>query len=138
MDNFPERLVFVDDEQDLREMVRATIEDAGYKGAFAACGSGEELLSRIRVLQPELILLDLKMPGMDGPDVMAALHAHPDATGTPIVLCTGSLKLEMVELYRPLGVVGVIHKPLDLDNLMSNIQELWAAYCEQNDEQDTE
>lgn len=128
--DLPQRLVFVDHEQDLREIVRATIEDAGYEGALATCGSGEELLSRIRILQPELILLDLQMPGMDGPDVMAALYKNADAKGIPIVLCTGSHKLEMLELYKPLGVVGVIHKPLDLENLVSNIAALWLAYCE--------
>ena len=62
----PERLVYVDDEQDLREIVRSTIENGGYEGALATCGSGEELLARIRILQPELIILDLKMPGMSG------------------------------------------------------------------------
>ena len=128
MDDFPQRLVFVDDEQGLRETVRAAMQDSGYKGVLATCGSGEELLNCIGVLQPELIVLDMKMPDMDGPAVMSALHANPETGNIPIVICTGLRKLEMAALYKSLGVIGVIHKPLNLGNFIEDIRVLWNSH----------
>ncbi|HOO81336.1 MAG TPA: response regulator [Alphaproteobacteria bacterium] len=128
MVRLPERIVYVDDEQDLREILRVTLESFGYEGALATCGSGKELLQRLRVLQPELILLDLKMPDMDGPATIAQLKMHEMGRNIPIVFVTGSIKLEMLERYKPLGVIGVIHKPLDLGALTDNISALWCEY----------
>ncbi|MCB9983323.1 MAG: response regulator [Rhodospirillales bacterium] len=130
MPTLPERIAYVDDEQDLRELLRVTLEDAGYGGALATCGSGREFLQRIRVLQPELILLDIKMPDMDGLAVIAELKTRDMGKDVPIVFVTGSMKLEMLERYKPLGVVGVIHKPLDLDRLVEDISALWVQHLE--------
>jgi len=130
MKDFPARIAYLDDEQDLREIVRLTLEGAGFDGALATCGSGRELMQRLRVLQPELILLDLRMPDMDGPDVLDALNKSDEGKNVPIILTTGALKLEMLELYKSLGVIGVIHKPLDLDDLVENIRDLWLGHLE--------
>ena len=82
----PERFVYVDYEQDMRQLLRDVTEDAGYEGAFAACGSGKELLSRLPVLQPQLILMDLIMPDMDGPDLMEQLKRDPQFDEVPVII----------------------------------------------------
>ena len=125
--NLPERFVFVDDEQDFRILVRNAIEDSGYEGAFATCGSGEELLKRLKVLQPELVLLDMKMPDMSGPDVLAALYVA-DCGKVPVILCTGVFKLEMLEQYKPLGVIGILHKPINFETFLQQISEIWLGH----------
>lgn len=128
MTGLPGRIVYVDDEQDLREIVRVTIEGSGYEGALATCGSGQELLSRLRVLQPELIMMDLKMPDMNGPDVIEKLKLTEEAAETPIIFVTGERKIEMLEHYKNLGVIGVIHKPIDVDTLTESIQNIWQKF----------
>lgn len=132
MTGLPERIVYVDDEQDLREIVRMTLEDQGYEGALATCGSGKELFSRLRVLQPELIMIDLRMPDMNGPDVVEKLKLTEEAADTPIIFVTGEKKIEMLEHYKNLGVIGVIHKPIDVDTLMERIENFWAKFKNEN------
>ena len=136
MTDFPGRLVYVDDELDIRTIVRESLEGAGFNGAFAACGSGKELLNRLTVLQPELIMLDLKMPEMDGLDTIEALQEHEDAAGVPIIFVTGAIKVEMLEKYNKLGVIGVIHKPFDFDALMESIQKIWNAHHASEEEEE--
>ncbi|MEM7651095.1 MAG: response regulator [Pseudomonadota bacterium] len=126
MADFPERLVYVDDELDMRTIVRETLESNGFDGAFAACGSAKELLNRWAVLQPEMILLDLKMPDMSGLDLIEAIFQDPEKNNIPIVFVTGAIKVEMLEKYKKLGVIGVIHKPFDLGKLTDLITDLWA------------
>lgn len=125
---FPERIVYVDDEQDLRTIMRETIEAEGFDGSFVTCGSGQELLNRIRVLQPNLILLDVMMPEMDGLDVLAALKDSEDGADVPVIFMTGVQKLEMLEKYKHLGVIGVLHKPFNADSFMGSIEEIWLRY----------
>lgn len=126
----PERIVYVDDDPDLREIMTLIFEREGYERMFAVCGSGHELLQRLRVLQPELILLDLKMPDMDGPGVVSALKNHDMGARVPIIFVTGAVKVEMMEYYQSLGVLGVIHKPLDPAELFASIGALWAEHLE--------
>lgn len=128
MSDFPERLVYIDDEQDLREIVRQTLEDNGYEGALATCGSGQELLSRLRVLQPELIILDVMMPDMNGVDLIEKLKLTEEGADVPVIFVTGKTRLEMLENYKNLGVIGVIHKPFDFETLQDQIRDMWQAY----------
>lgn len=128
MKHLPERIVYVDDEQDLREIVRETLEAEGYEGALATCGSGKELFDRLRVLQPELIMLDLKMPDMDGLDIVQKLKLTDEASETPLIFVTGEMRLEMIEKYQPLGVIGVIHKPINIDEFPEQLRKIWKDF----------
>ena len=138
MTGFPERLVYVDDELDMRTIVRETLESQGFDGTFAACGSGKELMNRFTVLQPQLIMLDLKMPEMDGLDTIEALQEHADASGVPVIFITGATKVEMLEKYKKLGVIGVIHKPFDFESLMKQVTEIWNSYNDSEDDDEAE
>jgi CheY-like chemotaxis protein len=127
MKEFPQRLVFVEDQASVRKLVREALELAGLDIAFVTCSSGEELLNRLRELQPELILLDLKMPKMSGPDILDALRKSPDGIRVPVLFMTGT-KVEMTDHYRALGVIGVLHKPFDIEKLPEQIGELWREH----------
>lgn len=128
MSELPDRIVYVDDEQDMRNIVRQVVDDSGYEGAFAACGSGKELLDRLRILQPELILLDLVMDEMDGPDTLQQLNRHEFGKGAAVIFVTGAKNLSMIDQYKKLGVVGVIHKPFDLDSFLDQISAIWRKH----------
>lgn len=128
MTDFPERIVYVEDEPDIRRIVREALERAHPGIVLVTCASGQELLSRFRELQPSLILLDLKMPGLSGPDVLEKLQKIPEGAGVPVIFVTGKTKVEMMENYESLGVIGVIHKPFQLAEFPAQIERLWKDF----------
>lgn len=127
MADLPGRIVYVDDDFDVRQIVRAAFEnyDKDKKVVMATCGGGQELISRLRELQPGLILLDLHMPEMNGPDTVDALREHEDGKDIPIIFLTGKKKVVMEDHYRNLGVIGIIYKPFDSDTLPQDVFKLW-------------
>jgi two-component system OmpR family response regulator len=128
MSNFPKRLVYVDDEPDVRQVVREALERTHPHLIMVTCSSGAELLNRLRELQPEMILLDLKMPKMSGPDVVDALRKRPEGAEIPVIFITGKTKVHMTDEYKSLGVIGVIYKPLDILSLGTQIEDMWKAH----------
>ena len=134
MSDFPRRVVFVDDEQSIRKLVRDALERVMPNIALVTCSSGDELLTRLRELQPELILLDLKMKGKSGPDIIDALRAREEGKDIPIMFITGKTKVIMNDEYKNLGVIGVIHKPFDAVRLPETIGELWRAHFKEEGE----
>lgn len=130
MTDFPKRFVYVDDDSDLRRVVRMVIEKIHPDIMLVTCGTGEELIRRLRELQPDLILLDLRMPDMNGPDVLHELRAREDGASIPVILVTSMTKLTMLDDYKELGVIGVIHKPFEVMNLNEIIAELWKKFIE--------
>ena len=129
MESLPQRLVYVDDELDTRTNFREALNEQGYEGVVATCGSGDQFLKNLDVWQPGLIFLDLDMPDMDGLEVIEALQ-YEEEKDVPIVLVTDSKNVEMLENYKVLSVIGVLHKPFDFDNLKDDISEIWQAFKE--------
>ncbi len=130
MTDFPKRLVFVDDEKDVRRVVRDIIERIHPDIMLVTCATGEELLNRLRELQPDLILLDLRMPDMSGPDIVHELRAREEGASVPVIFMTGATKIAMNDEYKELGVIGVIHKPFEVMKLPEDIGTLWRAFIE--------
>ncbi len=123
----PGRIVCVDDDFDIRQIVRESFErsEIGKNIVFASCGSGKELLSRLRELQPNLLLLDLNLPEMNGPDIVDALRQNADGRDIPIIFLTGKEKVKMEVGYKSLGVIGVIYKPFDVKTLPQDVCDIW-------------
>jgi len=129
--DFPMRVVCVYDEASMRKVVLEALERVVPDIALVTCSSGDELLARLRELQPELILLDLKMKGKSGPDVIDALRARAEGKDIPIVFITAKTKIDMNDEYTNLGVIGVIHKPFDAVKLPETISDLWRAHLKE-------
>jgi len=129
MSQMPRRIVYVDDDSDMRVIFRTALERKGYDGVLVTCGSGQELLDRVRVLQPDLIVLDLRMPQMNGPDTLEALREKEECGNIPVIFLTGAGKVDMHEEYQKLGVIGVIHKPFETGTLYDTILSLYAEVC---------
>ena len=129
MTGFPKRLVYVDDEPQSRRIAKEAIGgDEGDPHHFVTCATGRELIARIKELQPDLILLDLRMPDMNGPDTIDELRKTPAYNHPPVIFITERTKVVMIDEYKALGVIGVIHKPLDPMKLKSQIQNYWHEY----------
>lgn len=117
------RLLYVDDEPDLREVAVMSLElDPDFE--VRDCGSGEAALDIARDWQPALILLDMMMPGMDGPATRLALAERPDTADIPVVFVTARTQAQDVEALMALGARGVIAKPFDPMALAGQVRAL--------------
>jgi len=117
------RVLIVDDEPDLREITRLALERvAGWTVTVAA--SGPEALERAAADQPEAILLDVMMPGMDGPETARHLAADPLTADIPILLLTAKALSSELAALATAPVAGILRKPFDPMRLAIQIEEL--------------
>jgi two-component system, OmpR family, response regulator len=116
------RILYIEDETDLQWLVKHILESAGGFEVLP-CSSGAEGLRRIREFAPNLVLLDVMMPDMDGFGVLRALRAQPASAALPVVFLTARSEKEGEYLHS--GACGVISKPFEPDRLV----ELVRAYA---------
>jgi CheY-like chemotaxis protein len=105
-------VLFADDESDVRELIDLSL---AVDPLFVArgCGTGSDALAAAGKWRPDLILLDVTMPGMDGPAVLARLRDNPRTAEIPVVFVTAHAEPSERERWASLGVAGVIAKPFD-------------------------
>ncbi|RAZ92921.1 hypothetical protein DPM33_03445 [Mesorhizobium hawassense] len=122
----PARILYVDDEDDIREIAQMSLElDPGFEVRSSA--SGIEALTAAAAWQPNLILLDVMMPDMDGPETLKRLGEAPATASIPVVFITARTQTHEVERYLAMGAVGVIAKPFDPMALASEVRKLLSA-----------
>jgi CheY-like chemotaxis protein len=76
---------------------------------------------------PDLLLLDVMMPGLDGPSTLAALRMIEATAATPVIFMTAKVQAGEIAYYRSLGALDVIPKPFDPMELSEQIRRIWAA-----------
>ena len=108
----PRRVLVVDDDPDIREVARMSLElVGGYEVETAT--SGLDALEVIRGYQPDALLLDVMMPGLDGPGLVARLRDDTATEALPVVLLTAKTPLHTTPDWDRLNIAGVIAKPFD-------------------------
>lgn len=120
-------IMYVEDEPDIQAVARLALEMVG-GFTVTICSSGEEALARFAPTKPELILLDVMMPGMDGPTTLSRLRELPGAKGIPAVFMTAKVQPDEVAHYKSLGAVGVIAKPFDPMTLSETVRAIWEEH----------
>jgi CheY-like chemotaxis protein len=120
-----QRILHVDDEPDIREVAKLSLEDVG-GFTVEVCSSGAEAIERAAAVPPDLILLDVMMPGMDGPATLKALRDNAQTVAIPVVFMTAKVQAREIETLKGLGAVGVIAKPFDPLQLAEQVRVLWA------------
>ena len=115
------RILYVDDEDDIREVALMSLElDPGFD--VTGCASGQEAIDVAPLLVPDLILLDVMMPRMDGPETLARLRADFRTAQIPVIFVTARTQApEQVRLLA-LGARAVIAKPFDPMTLASMVR----------------
>jgi CheY-like chemotaxis protein len=119
------RVLHVDDEPDIREVVEISLGlDPGL--VMRSCGSGQEALTVVAEWPPDIILLDVMMPEMDGPATLARLRDGPQTADIPVVFMTARAQAREIDSFRKLGAVGVIPKPFDPMTLAASVRDYMA------------
>jgi CheY-like chemotaxis protein len=125
-----EKVLMVDDEPHVRRVAELSLARVGKWSVFLAA-SGAEALAAAEREHPDLILLDVMMPGMDGPTTLSALQAHAAVATIPVIFMTAKVQEREVERYLGLGAAGVISKPFDPMLLPAQIRRIIAGECRQ-------
>jgi CheY-like chemotaxis protein len=121
------RITYVEDEPDIREVAQIALEELG---GFTVdmCGSGREALEKAGRFGPDVIILDVMMPDLDGIETFRALRADIRLAGTPIIFMTAKVLLHEIEKYRALGAAGVIPKPFNPLTLSDQVRAMWGQH----------
>lgn len=117
------RVLLIEDEDHIREVARLSLEMVGGWEVLAA-GGGVEGLALARDEQPDVILLDVMMPDMDGPRTLGALRGDEQTCDIPVVFLTAKVQGEERRELTELGAVGVIAKPFDPMRLPAEVAAL--------------
>ena len=118
------RILICDDEEVLRSLVRATLDDASYE--IVEAEDGDQSIELARSLKPDVILLDMMMPGRTGLEVLEILRADPELSRTPVVMLTARARVSdrdaavaagadryLAKPFSPLELIGVVEELLD-------------------------
>ncbi len=106
------KVLLVDDDEDIRIIGKMALQDVGGLNTLAASGGVEAIEIAAREL-PDVILLDVMMPQMDGPTTFRRLRAQEQTAQIPVVFVTAKVQRHEVQRYLEMGVIGVICKPFD-------------------------
>jgi len=118
----PRKILIIDDEDDIREVAALSLETvAGWEVIKAS--SGAQGVARAAEHRPDAILLDVMMPGMDGPTTFRELRRNPDTAGIPVLLLTAKVQGNDQRRFADLGVEAVLFKPFDPLMLPSQISD---------------
>lgn len=119
-----QRILVADDEPDLLEIIRIALEIVGgYE--VSICESGSELIERLPEFDPDLLVIDVLMPGMGGLEVLESVRQVAGYESVPVVFLTGVAQEDELEALRRSGAVEVITKPFDPMTLADRIDGVW-------------
>jgi CheY-like chemotaxis protein len=116
------KLLYVEDEADIREIAELALEDEGFDIVF--CESGEQAIEKAGEFQPEVVLLDVMMPGMDGPTTLQKLRELPGLQTTPVIFLTAKVQPNEIQGFIALGAIDVIPKPFDPMTLAEQVKDI--------------
>ncbi|MGZ8159055.1 MAG: response regulator [Methylobacter sp.] len=119
-----ERILYVEDEPDIQAVAKLALEMVGGYEVLI-CSGGQEALDKAAGYAPDLILLDVMMPGMDGLSTLQNLRADPATAAIPVIFLTAKVQLPEVAQYQALGALDVIAKPFEPMTLAAQIAACW-------------
>src|SRR5580658_8398314 len=117
-----QRILIVDDERHNRELLEVMLQQEGF--LLLTATSGEEALAVVRRQPPDLILLDIMMPGMDGYEVAGRLKSNPSTKSIPIVMVTALDDRKAMLLGLDAGAEDFLTKPVDRVELTMRVRNL--------------
>jgi two-component system sensor histidine kinase/response regulator len=119
------KILLVDDEEEFLSVIKETLEIRGFEvdTAKSAIEAGMGLSSK----KPDLILMDIKMPGINGVQACVAIKNNPDTANVPIIIASAISEKSQMEEMRKIGMVDYFVKPIDIEKLVKRIKEVLAV-----------
>jgi len=127
-----EVILVVDDEEDIRELVELNLGREGYQ--LLACDTGERALELVRSKKPDLIVLDLMLPGVDGLEVCRRLKADPNTGHIPVVMLTAKGEEADIVAGLELGADDYVTKPFSGKVLVARVRRLLRRRVDESEE----
>jgi CheY-like chemotaxis protein len=124
MTDEPLRVLYVEDDDGIRMIGEMALADVGGM-RVRACASGDEALAAAQSFHPDLLVLDVMMPGMDGPATLKALRALPHVAAVPAVFMTAKIMPHEIEALKKLGAIEVVPKPFDPMTIAVTLRDIW-------------
>lgn len=118
------RILYVEDDDDIREIGQIALQIVG-SFEVLACASGAQAIAEAVDFAPQLLLLDVMMPNLDGPATLQQLRKLAPLADTPVVFMTAKTQAHEVAAYKALGALDVIAKPFDAMQLPQHIRSVW-------------
>ncbi|WP_343217686.1 response regulator [Jiella flava] len=117
------KVLYVDDEADIREIAKLALELSA-EFTVEICSSGVDALAFAPQWRPDVILLDVMMPGMDGPETLVRLREQAETAKTPVIFITARTQRQEIEYFTSIGAIGVIGKPFEPLSLSDQVIDL--------------
>ena len=121
------KILLVEDDPDIQLIAVMALEEIG-GFTVETCSLGQEAIDKAPTAAPDLILLDVMMPGMDGPTTLLHLGGIPETANVPVVFLTARSQPHEVAEYMEKGAVDVIKKPFDPSSLCEEIENIWTRF----------
>ena len=119
------RILHVEDDPSIQAVARVALEAVGGFQVLS-CSSGQDALDQVQGFAPDFILLDVMMPGMDGPQTLAQIARLIDINQVPVAFMTAKVQPAEIAHYRDLGALDVIIKPFDPMQLAAQVRKIWS------------
>jgi len=123
------KVLYAEDEADIREIATLALESIGQL-EVTSCESGAFVIDLALSFQPQVILLDVMMPDMDGPTTLKALKQHDVLKDIPVIFLTAKILPDEITRFKALGAIDIISKPFDPMILADQIRNIWASHHE--------
>lgn len=117
------KILYIEDELDIQAITKIALCDIG-GFTLEICSSGKEAIQKISSFNPDLILIDVMMPEMDGPETLIQLKKIKGMESIPVIFMTAKVQTQEIEYYKSLGAINVISKPFDPMNLAQQIKNI--------------
>lgn len=118
------KILLVEDDPDIRTVAQLSLETlGGFELRLAP--SGQEALDMAPAFAPDLLILDVMMPGLDGPGTLAGLRRIETLAGTPVIFMTAKVQPQEVAHLKSLGALEIISKPFDPMSLPEQVRAIW-------------
>ena len=120
------KILYVEDEPDIAQIAQLALETVG-GFSLENCENGRIALEKGPAFQPDLVLMDVMMPEMDGPTALKAMQQMPEFANIPVIFMTAKVQPSEIEEYKALGAADVIPKPFDPMALAEQVKKVWEA-----------
>ena len=122
-----QRVLHVEDDPSIRLVTSLTLEKIG-KYTVLSCDGGPAALEQAEAFDPQVLLLDVMMPGMDGPSTLEGLKRRLDLSNRLVLFMTAKVQQQELDHYRSIGAWAVITKPFDPMTLPVEVNRYWQEF----------